>query len=443
MAELLLKRLIADLGMTQEEFREKYATAAAQLYRETRDRAFSSAAAPATMTVYRWASGMTGMPRSPAPKILERMFNTPARQLFAPCTDSPTNTTIEPAFDESELRMTAKEAASHAGDAASQILPDLTLDQIEDDLIRLIRANSATPPHLVYIQGKEILALSRIMLDRTQILSQRRRLYLVAGQSAALLGGCSFDLGSISTAIELMRASALYGQVAEHGPLQAYAHGYLAILAYWSSNPSQALRMVQTAQRFPDVGDVGQLRLAAIEARVYGHLGKPVEAERAIRASLEPGNGRRDEIHDGVGGEFAFNAERIAMSNSSTYLLLRDGTGAEESALHSLELIEQAPIGSTPRPIGPQASADLAMARLLRRDLDGAIDALEPVFDLPREWRGAGLVDRVNAVRTELAGPTFRTAPAALTAAEQIEDFVVVAAPNVLGTGTSAPAIES
>lgn len=47
-------------------------------------------------------------------------------------------------------------------------------------------------------------------------------------------------------------------------------------------------------------------RLAVIEARAYGHLGNPEAAARAIRASLEVDRGRRDELHDDIGGEFGF-----------------------------------------------------------------------------------------------------------------------------------------
>ncbi|MGW4694886.1 hypothetical protein ACWEO1_21210 [Kitasatospora cineracea] len=427
--------------MTYSEFAEDYRLAAAVLFERTKDPIYRGAVV-AENSFTRWKGGDVSMPRRPAPRILEEMFKLKASELFGPCSDEQVPALLAvPMLDESDLRMTARSARAHATDAAAQLLPDLTIEQLEDDLARLVQAHTNTPPHTIYAQGKEVLALAQELLDRTQKLSQRGRLYLVAGEAAALLGGCAFDLGASSTAVELLRAAALYGQVAEHGPLQAYVYGYLAILAYWNGNPTLAVRHVKHADQFPGVGDAGKARLAAITARAYAHLGRVEETQQAIESSLQDRGSRRDEIHDDLAGEFAFSLERVAMSNSASYLLLRDGTGAETSARQSLQLIAENTTESVPFIVKPQASSDLAMALLLRHDLDGAAEALEPVLALPREWRGAGLVDRLGAVRRELVSPDYRGASAAGTLAEQIEDFTAVAAPRILGPGAARLAI--
>ncbi|WP_327074421.1 hypothetical protein OG196_31760 [Kitasatospora purpeofusca] len=419
------------------DFAAAYKQVAAALHAETDDPAFRNVDLT-DKSFQRWRAGLVTRPHHPTPAILKRMFGRPVAELFAPCTDEQIhalNAAPTPVLDELELAMTARDARAHAADAASQLLPDLSLDQLEDDLVRLVRANTTTPPHLVFMQAKELLGLAKAMLERTQVLSQRGRLFVVAGQASALLGACAFDLGSMPTAIELMRASALYGQVAEHGPLQAYAHGYLALLFYWNGNPAHAVRQIERAQMFPGVGATGKARLAAIAARSYAHLGQVEQAQAAIQLSLADRGPTRDDLHDDIAGEFDFSPERVAMSNSSTLLLLRDGPGAEASARRSLDLIASQASGSTPLAVAPQAGADLAAALLMRRDLDGAADALAPVLALPREWRGAGLVGRVNAVRAELASPTFRDATVARDLADRIDDFTLVSAPQILGPG--------
>ncbi|MFB8235549.1 hypothetical protein ACFC58_03265 [Kitasatospora purpeofusca] len=425
-------------------FAAEYKRAAAVLHKKTGDPAFRNVELT-EKSFKRWRDGGVSRPHHPTPAILDHMFDRPIAELLAPCTDEQLhalNSAPAPVLDESELAMTARDARAHAADAASQILPDLSLDQLEDDLVRLVRDNPSTPPHLIYMRAREILGLATVMLERTQVLSQRGRLYLVAGQVSALLGACAFDLGSTPTAIELMRAAALYGQVAEHGPLQAYAHGYLALLFYWKGNPAHAVRQVERAQAFPGVGATGKARLAAIAARAYAHLGDAELAHSAIQLSLADRGPTRDELHDGVAGEFDFSLERVTMSNSTTLLLLRDGHGAEASARRSLDLIASHASGSTPLAVAPQAGADLAAALLMRRDLDGAAAALEPVLALAREWRGAGLVGRVDAVRAELSSPVFRDARLARNLADQIDDFTLVAAPRVLGPGVVRPALD-
>ncbi|MFB8171431.1 hypothetical protein ACFC60_26165 [Kitasatospora purpeofusca] len=122
-------------------------------------------------------------------------------------------------------------------------------------------------------------------------------------------------------------------------------------------------------------------------------------------------------------------------------MTFQGGPGAEASARRSLELGAAHAVSSKELVVAPQARADLASALLMRNELDGAAEALGPVLALPREWRGAGLTVRVNSVRAELASPAFGGKPLAQDLAERIEDFTAVAAPKVLGPGTSRLAL--
>jgi tetratricopeptide (TPR) repeat protein len=337
--------------------------------------------------------------------------------------------------------MTARDAAAHAGEAAALSLSDMTLDQLEDDVTALARTYSAAPPADVYRRAKELLVLSQTLLDRTQVPRQRTRAYLAAGQASALLSAVCFDLGSLPTAVQMSRTAALYGQVIEHGPLQAYAHGALAFLAYWGGRPAAAVRFVHAARGFAGLGDTAMIRLAAIEGRAYGHLGKPTEAVHAVRRALDQSTGVRDELHDDIGGEFGFPADRVAMSNATTYLLLRNAEGADEAARSALHLLSIQPADQRSLMTATQASVDLARAWLLRRNLDGACEALEPVFGVPPERRGSGVLERLAAARAELGRQTFRETKSASELGERIEDFIASASAQKL-SGAALLAVE-
>ncbi|MDJ1136289.1 hypothetical protein [Streptomyces iconiensis] len=312
----------------------------------------------------------------------------------------------------------------------------MTLDQLDDDVVALAREYNRTSPSEVYRRAKELLNLAQAFLERTEVPRQKKRAYLAAGQSAALLSAISFDLGALPPAVSLARTAALYGKVIEHGPLQAYAHGALAFLAFWDGRPAEAVRLVRTAREFGGLGDTARIRLNVIEGRAFGHLRDQAAAEQAIGNALSLSTGTRDELHDDIGGEFGFPQDRVAMSNATTYLLLRDAEGAEEAAAATLDLLASRPEAQRPILISSQASVDLARARLLRGELAGAHEALEPVFSIPTEWRVAGTVERLAAVRTELCRSDFNGAAEANALGERIEEFTSTAAAQKLGLAT-------
>ncbi|WP_239148619.1 hypothetical protein [Streptomyces anulatus] len=318
----------------------------------------------------------------------------------------------------------------------------MTLEQLHDDVAALARTYNRTSPIEVYIRAKRLLATAQSALEHTRVPRQQAEAYLAAGQSAALLSAISFDLGSLPSAVSLSRTAALYGKVIEHGPLQAYAHGALAFLSFWSGRPSESIRYVSKAQAFGGLGDTALTRLSVIEARAYGHLGNRVAAEEAVRKALEQSTGKRDDLHDDIGGEFAFPSDRVAMSNATTYLLLGDANGAEESAEQALLLLGAQPEGERPLLISTQASVDLARARLLRGELDGVQDALDPAFAVPTEWRGAGTLERMAEVRSGLCHPDFSDSVEARTLGGRIEEYSAAATAHRLGAGTPL-AIES
>jgi hypothetical protein len=353
---------------------------------------------------------------------LERIFGRMVDELLEPPSEADvTPPPRAPAIDESEIRMTARDAADHAGEAAAQTLPDLTIDQVEDDVRSLARMYLGTSPAESYRRGAELLHTAQAMLDRTQRPRQRERLYLQAGATAALMASASFDLGSLPSAVQLARTAALYGEVIDHGPLQAYAHGALAYLAYWDGRPADAVRLVGTARELGGLGDTGALRLAVIAARAHAHRGDREAAEHAIQAAARCDTGRRDELHDDIGGEFGMPQERAAMSTATTYLLLGDAPSAEATATRALEVFDAATIDDQPTLLG-KASVDLARARLQGGELDGAAEAVQPVLALGVEWRSLGLVQRMAGLRADLAHGQLG-ARAARELGENIEDF--------------------
>ncbi|MFG2563343.1 DNA-binding protein [Streptomyces sp. NPDC048496] len=414
----LLKVLIDQRQWTWAIFEREFAKAA--------DKVIDRGAQNPTVgeTQYRrWTSGqLKGLPSPDACRVLQEMFHVEASKLFAPPPES-TNPDV-PTFDlEAEISMTAREAQDDAGAAAASSVSDLTVDQLRDDLHALARSYSNQSARDVWQRAKELREQAENDRDRTAVPAQQQTLLILAGQASALLSTAAFDLGSFDSAKRLARTAALYGETARYEPLRAYAAGSLAYIAYYSGEQSQAPVHVRHALTYGGLGDVAVRRLHSIEARAYGHLGDTDSARRALSMSEEAGTDATDELHDTVGGEFGFTDERLAMSNASTALLLGDGRAAEASARRALELVAARPARDRSTAVFGKAAADLAMARLLSNDLEGAAEALEALLSITSTHRATGLVARAMDLRRALTQRHLQGTALAADLGERLEEF--------------------
>ncbi|MDX3075845.1 DNA-binding protein [Streptomyces sp. MI02-7b] len=427
----LLKALVLRRGWTYSVFLAEYERAAATLHREhgapTRNLSVSEP------QFRRWTAGdLKGLPSGPARQVLELLFQRPVARLFEPASAEDLSPPSAPEIDmEAEINMAARDAQNRASEAAAASVSDTTLDQLRDDVAILARRYAATGPFQTFSQAQALLHQAEDLRDRTQVPIQQQELLILAGQASALLASAAFDLGQLSGAARLFRTAALYGETARCEPLQAFAGGGLAYIAYRTGRPGDAVRLVGTALAFSGLGDVARRRLLAIQARAFGHLGDHGRARAAIQASQDAAHGARDDLHDDVAGEFGFSKERLVMSCASTSLLVGDGQQAEEFAAHALQLVSARPTEQRSDAIMGKACVDLARARLLRSDVDAAVEALEPVWSVAPPHRVSGLLERTAAVRQVLAHGTFRSAPSAVALGERIENFTREALPRL------------
>ncbi|MFE7131428.1 DNA-binding protein [Streptomyces sp. NPDC057638] len=385
----------------------------------------------------RWTGGqLQTLPEPDACLVLKQLFGIDAVQLFAPPPDAALATPEGPpalVFDlEAEITMTAREAQEGANAIAAASLSDTTLDQIRDEVTVLARRYHELPVIDVWNQGRSLLRNAEEKRERTMIPVQQQELLILSGQAAGLLAVASFNLGALAGARSFARTSALYGESARFNPLRAYADGTLAYIAYFSAEPSRAVDLARRALSYDGLGDTARSRLHAIEGRAHGHLGDTESARSSMRAA-EEASGKRDDLHDGVGGEFGFAPERLAMSNSATALLINDAPQAESAARRALALVSERPPAQQSAAIKGSAAADLAFARLLADDIDGVAQALTTVWDVPPGLRALGLLTRAAHLRHSLARPRYQTTTRDLTG--RLEDFISSATVRQIGGG--------
>ncbi|MFE2424611.1 DNA-binding protein [Streptomyces hokutonensis] len=391
----------------------------------------------------RWTGGqLHGLPVAEACQILEAMWpGYTAEQLFGP---PPGTDPQAPANDlEERVRMTAEEALEGADATASASISDNTIDELRDQVEAVARRYHQIPPAEAYESIDRMrLAIER-QRDRTQVPVQQQQLMILNGQAAALLAVAAFDLGYFPSARSLARTAAVFGETTRFTPLQAFADGTLAYIAYHTGNATEAVTKAARALSYSGLGDMATRRHQAIKARAHAHLGDVVSARQAILLSAEDGHGRQDDLHDGVGGEFAFSLERLAMSTSTTALVIGDAAQAEADARRALELISQRPSEEQSAHVRAGAAADLAHARLIAGDVDGAAEALQLVWEVPEAHRQTGIVVRTARIGRRLNRPEYHGSSLPTELRERIEDFNRASPPHRIGPHVGLLAIES
>ncbi|MEU6604860.1 DNA-binding protein [Streptomyces shenzhenensis] len=394
----------------------------------------------------RWTGGkLVGLPGAETCAVLERMFpGYTAAQLFAH--PSEVIDPQVPAYDldlEERIAMTARDAHDAADATAGMSISDNTIDELHDQVVTLARHYHRLAPVRAFEEAEELRRKVEDQRDRTQVPAQLQSLMILNGQVAALLSAAAFNLGYLRHARTFARTAALFGETTRFTPLRGFADGSLAYIAYHAGDNTEAVTKADRALSYGGLGDVAERRLHAIQARAYAHLGDVASAQRAIRRSEEPGRDRRDELHDTVGGEFGFTAERLAMSNSTTALIVGDSDQAEAAAHQALALLGQRTPDAQSAHVRGGASADLAMARLLADDVEGAAEALAPVWEIPSDQRMTGIVVRTARVHRHLSRPAYHGAQLAGQIRERIEDFNRVSPPHQIGPHVGLLALEA
>lgn len=433
----LLAWLCAREGISYRRFNQKFTTHGVRLFGNS----------PKNPTCgetqfRRWTGGkLQTLPSPEACQILEAIWpQYTAEQLFGP---PPKGDPQAPVYNLKErVCMTAEEALSGADVTASASISDNTIDELRDQVQAVAQGYHLMSPAQAYEATDRLRVAIERQRDRTQIPVQQQELMILNGQAAALLSVAAFNLGYFQPARSLARAAAVFGEAARFTPLQAYADGTLAYIAYHTGNASEAVAKATRALSYGGLGDMAKRRLQAIMARAHAHLGDAVSARRAIQISAEQGQDRYDDLHDGVGGEFAFPSERLALSTSTTALLIGDAERAEANAQRALDLLAQRPQKAQSAHVRAGAAADLAYARLLADDVDGATDALTPVWEVPAEHRQTGIIVRTARIARYLARPVYHGAAVAASLRDQIEEFNRVSPPHRIGPHVGLLAIE-
>lgn len=335
----------------------------------------------------------------------------------------------------------AHESSDRAADDVGKLVPDASIEYLRGEVIRLARGFGDVSPLTFLAECRQSRDLAFHLVERTHRPGQSADLYLIIGQCCALMAEASFDLAVWPAAIEQAHAASVYGEMVGYPSLQAWALGMQAITTYWRGRPREAVKLVEAGIALAPPGSP-RARLFSIAARAWAHAGDIDRARTTLaladRDRDDIGDTGRDELHDVIGGQFAWGPARQAMSAASALLTIGD---AGQAALRAREAIRLQPQDQAGQSVGLLARADLAYAELAQDHADAAEATLAPIWGLEPAQRRFGLVERLGNISDILARPRFVRSKPAAALAERIAVFTADAAPKALPPGGAVTAL--
>ncbi|GAA2746301.1 hypothetical protein [Kitasatospora cinereorecta] len=374
------------------------------------------------------APAVTGSFVVPPPQPVTVLL--PSEQATALPAGGPSNS--ETRFDagttelERQVAMAARRALRFSAMAEGSSIGPETLGQIHDEVRRLTVAypRLALPTLLGDLVEVQDLTFRLLEHGRVKPL-QARELYLLAGITSGMLAKASHDLGNPSAAMMQARTAFVCADNADHHAMRAWVRSLQSLISYWAGRPAEAAEYAILGQSAAgNVRGTTGVWLACLSARAHALLGDG----EATRAAVQQAEDARAVVElddlDAFGGIMTFPEPRqLYYVAEATVHLGEDpalGESRSEAAVAAYRTASEDEWA-----FGDEAGAqtDLALARIGRGEIEGAVEAVRPVLDLPIEQRNFGITSSAQRVHAALHADGRRSRTAAVALREEIEAF--------------------
>lgn len=368
-------------------------------------------------------------------RVLQKMFGRTIDDLLKPW--APTTTLDElsvtvtrgavalsgPDDERRVLAMAAQRARKFALLAGQSTAGGEVIDQLHDDVHRLALAYPQQP--LASVLGDLVDTQDSIftLLEQRQRPQRARQLYFLGSVVGGLLAKASHDLADSYAAMAQARTAYLCADNADHDGLRAWLRGQQSLIAYWAGRPWEAVRYAQSGGEFAaTAGTTTAIWLPMNEARAWAALGNAEKTKAAIERAERSWDAVQGDDLDELGGICTFSRSRqLYYAADALAWLPKEAREAERYASAAVDAYQD-----TSNPdwaFGDQAGShtNLAIARIARRELEGAADALAPVLELPSDQRINGIVASAKRVHQALSRSPLVTEGSDLR--EEIEIF--------------------
>jgi tetratricopeptide (TPR) repeat protein len=275
-------------------------------------------------------------------------------------------------------------------------------------------------PYPLLLRTKRLRDRVSTLLDGRQRPTQTRELHVLNARCFALLAWMSEDLGNHAAASDHAWAAWVCAEYVDHDGARRWARSMQSRLAFWAGDFAESAQLAADGLRYESADNVGSF-LALLAARGWAAAGRPKKAREVLH---QWESGRYDALDQSEGdGLFNLQLDRQCYLAGNALLSLAEPDAALDHLGRSLACYEEMPEESRFYGAGVLGHIDSGRVYLRRGDLDGAIQAIEPIFDLDSSQRLRMLVLSLKGVREELAALRYKDNRAAARLDERIRQF--------------------
>ena len=215
----------------------------------------------------------------------------------------------------------------------------------------------------------------------------------------------------------------MMGDMVGHDGLRAWALGTSSLIARFQGDYSDAFEYARRGIQYATTG-TSLVRLRCGEGQTLAHMGDSANAINYLNLAKEARE--RAASPDVMDGIFSFSESKQTYYSGSSLQWLPGVSNAKVAETESERAIKMFQTGPEAHPSGDELLAHIYLgnSRLTLGEIEGAMEALRPVLDLPLPERNAWQRKRMKQVALRLEGGNFSDSRLAGDAGDEISAFI-------------------
>jgi len=334
---------------------------------------------------------------------------------------------IEESSASALVSTSTSEAVKLITSAGQGSIDPLVIEQYFDDIRRLsvvYISSTAGVDRQVLREATALRGSLQQLLDAYRNSAQSSDIHLMIGMLSGICSYACLDLGFPDEAMTQARASFIMGDLAGHDGLRAWAMGTRSLIARFQGQYSDALKYARQGMPYATTG-TSLVRLRCGEGQTLAHMGDTENAIHALNLAKEARE--RASSPDITGGLFTFTeAKQIYYSGSSMQWLPgeKNAKTAEQESAQAIRMFQQD--SPETRALGDELLAHcyLGNSRITLGEIDGSLEALRPVLNLPPHERNAWHRKRMRQIAKRLESGKLSDSRLAISARDEIASFI-------------------